>query len=64
MYVGCTCDTKLRSFDINTGTRADYFDVSENDIHAVSFAPDSTFIATGGKDGWFAIINTVGSPVF
>ncbi len=64
MYIGCTCDRKLRSYDLNTNNRVDYFDVQGDDIYAVSFAPDSTFLATGGKAGWFTIINTVGGPNF
>lgn len=57
LYGGCTCDNKLKQYDTAANAINDYFN-TQDDIYAVSYAPDGSFVATGGKRGHFNIYNT------
>lgn len=64
IYGGCTCDNHLKEYDTVGNGITDYFN-TKDDIYAVSYAPDSTFLVTGGKTGHVYIYNTkiVNTPV-
>lgn len=58
IYGGCTCDNHLKEYDTNANGITDYFN-TKDDIYAVSYAPDSSFLVTGGKAGHVYIYNTI-----
>lgn len=58
LYGGCTCDKSVWQLDTgSSGSFNNYFNPNKDQIWTISFAPDSTFLAAGGKAGHTYIID-------
>lgn len=58
LYGGCICDKKIYEFNIDNQQKRTFIDTTKDDIYAVSHSSDSSFLAAGGKVGYFWIINS------
>lgn len=65
LYGGCTCDKALYQLNPTgaTGTLSNFINPNVDEIWAVSYSLDTTFIAAGGKNGHTYIINPSGPTV-
>lgn len=55
-YSGCTCDSKIYQYD--TQNNIDPYYTSIDKIWAVSQSPDNSFLAAGGLNGHFYVLDT------